>query len=112
MSVLTDSLERAREGTSVSQRFEIEQRWQELFAQLDDDERRSVVNALASSWHEGWFPNRADVENLTLYARGAVTKDEYDRRMCDHAEQLRKYHGDYTEALRAWVAENEIEKHP
>lgn len=88
----------------MSERFEIEQRWPELFEPLTDEERSAVVNAFASSWHEGWFPNRADVENLTDYARGVITRDEYDERVRTQAEQLRKYPGDYTEKMRALVA--------
>ena len=61
--------------------FDIEARWPELFALLHEDDRRAVVNTLASSWHEGWVPNREDVENLTDYARGAIDKAEYDRRI-------------------------------
>lgn len=94
------------EGADVSERFEIEQRWPELFEPLSDVERRAVVNTFASNWHEGWVPNRADVENLTLYVRGAITKDEYDQRADEHAERLQTYPGaDYTEKMRAWVAE-------
>ncbi len=91
----------------MSERFEIEERWPELFELLSDEERRAVVNSFASSWHEGWFPNRTDVENLTLYARGAILKDEYDRRVHERAEQLRKYPGDYSERMRAMVADEE-----
>lgn len=90
----------------MSDRFEIEQRWPELFEPLSDADRRAVVNTFASNWHEGWVPNRADVENLTLYVRGAITKDEYDERAREHAERLQTYPGaDYTEKMRAWVAE-------
>lgn len=60
--------------------FNIEARWPELFAPLDEGTRIAVVNAFASSWHEGWVPNREDIENLTDYARGAIDKAEYDRR--------------------------------
>lgn len=60
--------------------FNIEARWPELFEQLNAADRDAVVNALASSWHEGWVPNREDVENLTDYARGAIDEAEYDRR--------------------------------
>lgn len=60
--------------------FDVERRWPELFEQLDAEQRRSVVGALAVSWHEGWLPEREHVENLTDYMRGAIDKQEYFRR--------------------------------
>ncbi len=69
--------------------FNIEARWPELFASLDERTRLAVVNSFASSWHEGWVPNREDVENLTDYARGAIDEAEYDRRAAGAADRLR-----------------------
>lgn len=60
--------------------FDVERRWPELFEQLDAEQRRSVVGALASGWHEGFEPTREDVENLTDRARGAIDGAEYRRR--------------------------------
>ena len=71
--------------------FNIENRWPELFAQLGVAERSAVVNALASSWHEGWVPNREDVENLTDLMRGAIDEPEYDRRVAEAAERGRVF---------------------
>lgn len=68
-------------------RLDVEQRWPELFEQLDDNQRRAVVNALAASWHEGWVPNREDVENLTDEARGAIDEEEFIRRSLAAAER-------------------------
>lgn len=70
--------------------FDIETRWPELFAQLDDVQRDAVVQSLASAWHEGWVPNREDVENLTDRARGAIDRDEYLRRVDEAAERRRQ----------------------
>jgi type III secretory pathway component EscV len=67
-------------GILMATEFNIEERWPELFEQLTIDQRRAVINALASNWHEGWVPNREDVENLTDYVRGAIDRSEYDRR--------------------------------
>lgn len=64
----------------MATRFDVEERWPELFAQLDAAQRRAVVQSLASAWHEGWQPNREDVENLTDRARGAIDAAEYRRR--------------------------------
>ncbi|MFK4761707.1 hypothetical protein ACI3KS_12290 [Microbacterium sp. ZW T5_45] len=60
--------------------FNIEARWPELFAGLDERTREIVVDSFASSWHEGWVPNRDDVANLTDLVRGAIDEAEYDRR--------------------------------
>lgn len=64
----------------MAARFDVEERWPELFAELDETQRRAVVQCLASAWHEGWEPNREDVENLTDRARGAIDAAEYRRR--------------------------------
>lgn len=45
----------------MATKFDIEERWPELFVQLDETQRRAVVQSLASAWHEGWTPNREDV---------------------------------------------------
>lgn len=72
------------------ERFDIEERWPELFAQLDPEQRRAVVQSLAADWHEGWEPNREDVEHLTDRARGAIDREEYMRRVRRTAERHRK----------------------
>lgn len=64
----------------MAERFDIERRWPELFAQLSENERREVVNNFASSWHEGWVPNRDDVEDLIAWKRGLIDDAEYDER--------------------------------
>lgn len=62
-------------------KFDIEERWPELFAQLDATQLHAVRQSLASAWHEGWSPNREDVENVTDHARGAIGDAEYLRRV-------------------------------
>lgn len=69
--------------------LDIEERWPELFAQLDDSQRHAVRQSLASAWHEGWVPNREDVENVTEHARGAIDDAEYLRRVDAAAERRR-----------------------
>ncbi|WP_422934225.1 hypothetical protein [Sinomonas sp. P47F7] len=76
--------------SAEGQRFDIEERWPELFAQLDASQRRSVLNTLAADWHEGWEPNREDVENITDLVRGAIDQDEFLRRSDAAAERRRK----------------------
>ena len=56
----------------MSDRFDIESRWPDVFEGLDDQQRRNVVEALAASWHEGGGPNREDVGRLTAKVRGDI----------------------------------------
>ncbi|WP_350279870.1 hypothetical protein [Kribbella sp. HUAS MG21] len=72
----------------MPEELDVEQRWPELFAALDDAQRRAVLQSLANAWHEGWEPNREDVENLTARARGLIDQDEYLRRA--HAAARRR----------------------
>ncbi|WP_136610927.1 antitoxin VbhA family protein [Sinomonas albida] len=74
----------------MGERFDVEERWPELFAQLEPARRRSVLNTLAADWHEGWVPNREDVENITDLARGAIDHDEFLRRSDAAAERHRE----------------------
>ncbi|MGO2031273.1 MAG: hypothetical protein ACTH2A_10020 [Glutamicibacter ardleyensis] len=41
-----------------------------------------------ASWHEGWEPNREDVENLTNFVRGTYDRAEYLRRAGALATQM------------------------
>lgn len=70
--------------------FDITARWPELFAALSDPQRVAVVSSLSNAWHEGWEPNREDVENLTDLVRGAIDEAEYDRRAQGAAGRRRK----------------------
>lgn len=69
----------------MAEKFDVEERWPELFEQLDTIQRRAVLQSLAAAWHEGWIPNREDVENLTDEARGAIDETEYLRRVHEAA---------------------------
>lgn len=62
------------------EKFDVEDRWPELFAQLDATQRNAVRQSLAAGWHEGFEPTRDDVENVTDLARGAIDFREYRRR--------------------------------
>ncbi|GGL74109.1 hypothetical protein GCM10010038_00160 [Glutamicibacter protophormiae] len=68
------------EVLSMDDKFDIEERWPELFGRLDAVERNAVRQSLASAWHEGWIPNREDVENLADVACGAIGMEEFLRR--------------------------------
>lgn len=74
----------------MSEQLDIEERWPELFAHLDEAQRNRVLESFASAWHEGWEPNREDVENLADRVRGAIDHDEYLRRSDEAAERSRK----------------------
>ncbi|QAY64998.1 hypothetical protein ET495_17405 (plasmid) [Xylanimonas allomyrinae] len=74
----------------ATERFDVEERWPELFAQLDAKQRGAVVQSLAADWHEGWEPNREDVENITDLTRGAIDHAEYMRRVREAAGRLRR----------------------
>ena len=71
----------------MTEKFDIEERWPELFAHLDSTQRNAVRQSLAAAWHEGWIPNREDVENLTDRARGAIDQAEYLRRVREAARR-------------------------
>lgn len=72
----------------MAEQLDVEERWPELFAPLDEVQRRAVLQSLANAWHEGWEPNREDVANLTDRARGVIDKEEYLRRA--HAAARRR----------------------
>lgn len=71
----------------MDDKFDIEERWPELFDRLDAVKRNAVRQSLASAWHEGWIPNREDVENLTDVACGAIGMEEFLRRAKAMARQ-------------------------
>ncbi|MDR1427030.1 MAG: hypothetical protein LBJ08_04660 [Bifidobacteriaceae bacterium] len=60
--------------------FDVQERWPDLFEGLSERGRWAVVQALAAAWHEGWVPNRDDVELITDDARGAVSPKEFRER--------------------------------
>lgn len=60
--------------------LDVEQRWPEQFAGLEQGQRNAVIQSLAASWHEGWLPNRSDVENLVNFVTGVIDRAEFLRR--------------------------------
>ncbi|WIB72588.1 antitoxin VbhA family protein [Curtobacterium sp. MCBD17_026] len=61
-------------------RLELEADYPDLFAPLSATDRDAVLQTLASSWHEGWKPNRRDVADLVDLVTGAIDTAEYERR--------------------------------
>ena len=63
----------------MSDHFDLPVRYPELFEPLTEEQRRNVVQPLASSWLEGDNPTREDVALLIDYELGRITAEEYDR---------------------------------
>jgi len=63
----------------VSDHFDLHLRYPELFEALTEEQRRNVMQPLASSWLEGDNPTREDVALLIDYELGRITAEEYDR---------------------------------
>ena len=59
--------------------FDLHLRYSDLFEGLTEEQRRNVVQPLASSWLEGDNPTREDVTLLIDYELGRITAEEYDR---------------------------------
>lgn len=64
----------------MSDHFDLPVRHPELFEPLTEEQRRNVVQPLASSWLEGDNPTREDVALLIDYELGRITAEEYDRK--------------------------------
>lgn len=75
----------------MSDCFDIESRWPDVFEGLDDQQRRNVVQALAANWYEGWAPNREDVARLTAKVRGDITREEYIAQTIAAAQSARRH---------------------
>ena len=63
----------------MSDHFDLPVRYPELFEPLTEEQRRNVVQPLASSWLEGDNPTCEDVALLIDYELGRITAEEYDR---------------------------------
>jgi hypothetical protein blinB_20147 len=63
--------------------------WPDLFEPLSPAEREELIEGLAVNWHEGWVPNRADVEDYLALTAGTTTLDELVQRYRDQATARR-----------------------
>lgn len=63
----------------MSDRFDLHLRYPELFEPLTEEQRRNIMQPLASSWLESDNPTREDVTLLIDYELGRITAEEYDR---------------------------------
>ena len=64
----------------MSEIFDFEDRWPELFDRLDARQRNAVRQALAAAWHEGFEPTREHVENMIDCLLCVIDDDEFFRR--------------------------------
>jgi hypothetical protein len=53
--------------------------WPEIFERMTPRQVRTVVQIVASSWHEGREPDREHTARLAARVRGDLSKAEYRR---------------------------------
>jgi len=58
----------------------LDERWPDLLDHLPATDRYSIVQSVAAGWHEGWTPDREDVQCLVELHRGEIDFDEYRNR--------------------------------
>lgn len=63
----------------------------DLFDGVDEGIRRRVVSNFGSDAHEGWEPNRPDVELMVGYATGRISKADYMRAAFAEVEDTRQH---------------------
>lgn len=69
-----------RRTSTVTIMATLDERFGDLLDLLDEEQRRGIINILASGEHEGMTPDRTFVRNLVDYSRGVIDHDEYRRR--------------------------------
>lgn len=72
--------ETTRGGCTVTERFDVEDRWPELSDQLDEARRRRIVKSPARMRHEGRTSDREDVKKLIDEASPVAGHAEPQRR--------------------------------
>ncbi len=65
----------------MSDTFDLESRWPELFTNLSTEQRDIVLDTLYSQYLEGWRPDRATVADLADYVIGTITAEEHTDRV-------------------------------
>lgn len=81
----TPSTTELAQGFTSTAKLDVIELWPELFVGVSDVAAQAIQNACVASWHEGWEPNRADVEDLAANARGEIDRDELIRRARERA---------------------------
>jgi hypothetical protein len=59
--------------------LDLEAEWPEIFERMTPRQMRTVVQIVASSWHEGREPDREHTARLAARVRGDLSKAEYRR---------------------------------
>ena len=59
--------------------LDLEAKWPEIFEGMTPRQVRTVVQTVASSWHEGREPEREHTARLAARVRGDLSKAEYRR---------------------------------
>lgn len=60
--------------------FDLPDRYPELFEQLNNEQKRSITQTLASAWLEGYTHSREEVAQLIDLRLGRITFEEYKRK--------------------------------
>jgi hypothetical protein len=58
-----------------------DERWPNLPDDLSASDRYSIIQTIASGWHEGWTPGREDIQYLVEFHCGEIDFDEYRKRV-------------------------------
>lgn len=59
--------------------LDLEAKWPEIFEEMTPRQVRTVLQIVASSWHEGREPDREHTARLAARVRGDMSKAEYRR---------------------------------
>ena len=60
--------------------FDLPDRYPELFEQLNEEQRRSITQTLASAWLEGYTYSREKIAQLVDLELGRSTFEEYKQK--------------------------------
>lgn len=78
-------------GLMTAAGVNVSELYPDLFDGVDEGIRRRVVSNFGSDAHEGWEPNRPDVELMVGYATGRISKAEYMRAAFAEVEDTRQH---------------------
>lgn len=70
--------------------FDLPDRYPDLFEQLNDKQRRRVIDVLVSSWLSGYEHSREEVARFIDLVVGRISGEEYRKQILEHALALNK----------------------
>ena len=73
----------------MAEYFDLPERYPELFAQLNDKQKRGITQTLASAWLEGYTHSREEVAQLIDLELGRITFEEYKQKTLDRIASRR-----------------------